>query len=267
MAKRTPQEEMQAFLTGEDRGTALLRRVLSRVPSGPNCKICAAPFGGVGGAILRHLGFARYSGNPLMCDFCIKSLQKQGVQGAEIPVSLLFADIRGSTGIGERLSATEFRAFLDRFYRLASDAVITNGGIVDKFVGDEVIGLFFRGVSGDHHTAAAVAAGRQLLARAGRADSAASGAIPVGAAVHAGEAYVGSTASDDIVSDFTALGDVVNTTARLAAEAAAGELLVSVEAAAAAATDTSALEHRSISVRGRSEAVDVVVMGATTGSA
>ena len=258
MGKRTPQEEMEAFLTGADRVSAAMRRVFSHVPSGPNCKVCAAPFGGPGGAVLRHLGFGRYPGNPLLCNFCIKSLQKQGVQGAEIPVSLLFADIRGSTGIGERLSATEFRTFLDRFYRLASDAVLTSGGLVDKFVGDEVIGLFFRGVSGDGHTAAAVAAGQQLLARAA-ADP--SGAIPVGAAVHTGQAFVGSTATDDLVSDFTALGDVVNTTARLAGEAGAGELLVSAEAADAAALDVAAFESRSVAVRGRSESVDVVVLG------
>ncbi len=263
MSKRTPQEEMEAFLTGEDRASSVMRRLFSHVPSGPNCKICAAPFGGPGGAILRHIGFGRYPGNPLMCNFCITSLQKQGVQGAEIPVSLLFADIRGSTGIGERLSATEFRAFLDRFYRLASDAVLNNGGIVDKFVGDEAIGLFFRGVSGDDHTAAAVAAGRQLLARAAAAGDTTE-AIPVGAAVHTGEAFVGSTATDDLVSDFTALGDVVNTTARLASEAGAGELLVSVEAVDAAAMDASSYERRSVAVRGRSEGVDVVILGPST---
>jgi adenylate cyclase len=198
-----------------------------------------------------------------MCNFCIKDLQKQGVQGAEIPVSLLFADIRGSTAIGERLSATEFRAFLDRFYRVSSDAVLEAGGIVDKFVGDEVIGLFFSGVSGEHHAAAAVAAGQRLIERAGRNEITPAGPIPVGAAVHTGEAFVGSTATDDLVSDFTALGDVVNTTARLASEAAAGELLVSVDAVAAAGTDGSGLEHRTLAVRGRSEPVDVVVLPAS----
>jgi adenylate cyclase len=253
---------MHAFLTGQDRASAVMRRVFSHVPSGPNCKICAAPFAGAGGAVLRHLGFARYAGNPLLCNFCIKSLQKQGVQGAEIPVSLLFADIRGSTGIGERLSATEFRAFLDRFYRLASDAVITNGGIVDKFVGDEVIGLFFAGVSGERHTAAAVAAGQQLIAKARRVDATPSGPIPIGAAVHTGEAFVGSTATGDVVSDFTALGDVVNTAARLASEAAAGEMLVSVDAAAAAGTDPSGLAQRTVEVRGRTQPVEVLVLPA-----
>ena len=161
MGKRTPQEEMHEFLTGYSRASALMRRVFRRVPSGPNCKICAAPFAGPGGAVLRHVGFGRFAGNPTICNFCIKDLQRMGVQGAEIPVSLLFADIRGSTGIGERLSPTDFRAFLNRFYRIASEAVLASDGIVDKFVGDEVIGLFFGGISGDHHAAAAVAAGTE----------------------------------------------------------------------------------------------------------
>ncbi len=152
-------------------------------------------------------------------------------------MSLLFADIRGSTTIGERLSPTDFRAFLDRFYRIASGAVLASDGMVDKFVGDEVIGLFFGGISGERHAAAAVAAGRSLLSHAGRDDATPTGPIPVGAAVHTGVAFVGSTATEDIVSDFTALGDVVNTTARLAGAAASGELLISVEAASAAGTD------------------------------
>jgi adenylate cyclase len=249
---------MQRLLTGHNPASAAMRRVFTRVPSGPNCKICAAPFQGPGGAVLRHLGFARFAGNPSICAWCIKDLQRMGVQGAEIPVSLLFADIRGSTTIGERLSPTAFRAFLDRFYRIASKAVLANGGIVDKFVGDEVIGLFFAGVTGERHAAAAVAAGRDLLERAGRQDATASGPVPVGAAVHTGNAFVGSTATVDVVNDFTALGDAVNTTARLASEAAAGELLVSVDAATAAQLDTPVVTHRTVEVRGRSEPVQVV---------
>jgi adenylate cyclase len=262
VGKRTPQEEMYEMLTGDHRPSTLMRRAFSRVPSEPHCKICAAPFSGPGGAVLRHVGFGRWAGNPTICNFCIKDLQRMGVQGAEIPVSLLFADIRGSTGIGERLSPTGFRAFLDRFYRVASAAVLANDGIVDKFVGDEVIGLFFRGISGDRHAASAVAAGRELLTRVGRADATTTGPIPVGAGVHTGIAFVGSTASDDVVTDFTALGDTVNTTARLASGAAAGEMLISAEAAAATGSDWSGHERRSIEVRGRSQPVEVVVVSA-----
>ena len=258
MAKPTPQEEMHAFLTGSNPASAVLRKAFRRIPHGPNCKICAAPFAGPGGAVLRHVGFGRFAGNPTICNFCIKDLQRMGVQGAEIPVSLLFADIRGSTGIGERLSPTDFRAFLDRFYRIASESVLAKDGLVDKFVGDEVIGLFFGGISGDRHSAAAIEAGRTLLERAGRPDSTPTGPIPVGAAVHTGMAFVGSTATDGVVSDFTALGDVVNTTARLASVAASGELLISVEAATAAGVDLADAVRRTVEVRGRTEPMDVI---------
>jgi adenylate cyclase len=256
----TPEDAMRGFLSGDDPGLARMRRVMRHIPHGPNCKLCAVPFEGPGGAVLRHVGFARFPGNPDICGSCIKSLNKLGVLGAEIPVSLLFADIRGSTGIGERSSPTEFRAFLDRFYRLSSRAILDHDGIIDKFVGDEAIGLFFRGISGTEHAAAAIAAARALLAAVGRADASDSGPIPVGAAVHTGEAFVGSTGTGGAVSDFTALGDVVNTTARLAGEAAAGELLVSIEAARTANLDAPSLEHRTISVRGRSDAVEVVTL-------
>ena len=256
----TPEDAMRGFLSGGDPGLARMRRVMRRLPHGPHCKLCAAPFEGPAGAVLRHVGFARFSGNPAICGGCIKGLNKLGVFGAEIPVSLLFADIRGSTGIGERSTPTEFRAFLDRFYRLSSSAVLDNDGMVDKFVGDEVIGLFFPGISGPEHAAAAVRAARVLLDAVGQADASSTGPIPVGAAVHTGDAFVGSTGAGGAVSDFTALGDVVNTTARLASEAAAGELLVSIKAATLARVDSPALEHRTISVRGRSDAIEVVAL-------
>ena len=251
---------MRGYLTGQDPGLARFRRVMSRIPHGPNCKLCAAPFEGPGGAILKHVGFARFPGNPNICGSCIKDLNKIGVFGAEIPVSLLFADIRGSTGIGESLTPTEFRAFLDRFYRLSSAAILGHGGLVDKFVGDEVIGLFFAGVSGSEHAAAAIAAARALLDAVERADASGRGPIPVGAAVHTGQAFVGSTGAGGAISDFTALGDVVNTTSRLAGEAAAGELLVSIEAAAAGNLESATLEHRTLNVRGRSDTVEVVAL-------
>jgi adenylate cyclase len=249
---------MRGFLSGEDPGIVRMRRFMRRLPHGPNCKLCAAPFEGPAGAVLRHFGFARFPGNPAICNNCIKGLNKLGVYGAEITVSLLFADIRGSTGIGERLTPTEFRAFLDRFYRLTSAAILDHDGLVDKFVGDEAIGLFFVGISGPGHSAAAIRAARALLDAVGRPHATQSGPIPVGAAVHTGDAFVGSTGAAGAVNDFTALGDVVNTTARLASEAAAGELLVSTDAADAAGVGAEASRRRTIDVRGRSAPITVI---------
>ncbi|MFL5777470.1 MAG: hypothetical protein ACJ761_00875 [Chloroflexota bacterium] len=67
------------------------------------------------------------------------------------------------------------------------------------------------------------------------------------------------------MADFTALGDAVNTTARLASAAGAGEVLVSLAAADHAALPTDGLEARQLELRGRSEPIDVVVLRATEG--
>jgi Adenylate cyclase, family 3 (some proteins contain HAMP domain) len=185
------------------------------------------------------------------------SLTKHGVAGAEVPLSLLFADIRGSTGLGERLRPAEFSALLGGFYRVAADAIVASDGVVDKFVGDEAIGLFIPGFSGSDHAAKAIQAGRAILEAAGKSDASPNGPIPVGAGVHTGIAYVGTLGSSEQISDFTALGDAVNTTARLASVAAAGELLVSVAAGDLAALDTSGLERRTVEVRGRESDLEV----------
>jgi adenylate cyclase len=260
MAEQSSDEEYAKVLTGEHPGFERFRSSLMRIPSAPRCKLCAAPFEGPGGAVLRHLGFSRYPGNPSLCSNCVGSFRKTGLRGAEIPVTLLFADVRGSTGIAEGMRPTDYRAFLDHFYRIGADVILRHDGLVDKLVGDEVIGLFFGGVSGPQHAKAALAAAIDLASRAGDTDASPTGPIPIGAGVHTGDAYVGTTGPAGAVDDFTALGDVVNTTARLASTAAQGELLVTLAAAEAAGHAIDGLERRSLEVRGRQEPVEVVVI-------
>ena len=143
--------DFRLVLTGEHPGLSEFRSKLRHMPSDPRCKLCLAPFGGAGGAVMKHLGFGRLPANPAICQNCISQFRKHGATGAEIPVSLLFADVRGSTGIGERLSPTDFRSFLGHFYEIGSHAILDHDGLVDKLVGDEIIGLFF-GVSPDPST-------------------------------------------------------------------------------------------------------------------
>jgi len=258
-----PSEEWRALLTGEHKGVLALRRTFAHMPSAPHCKMCHAPFGGIGGLILGPW-FGPWERNAQLCKNCMRSLTKQGVCGAEVELSLLFADIRGSTSLGERLRPAEFSAILSAFYRLAAAAIVANDGVVDKFVGDEAIGLFIPGFSGADHAAKAIAAGRAILRAAGRTDASPSGAIPVGAAVHTGIAYVGSLGSSAQISDFTAIGDSVNTTARLASLAQAGELLVSVETSERAGLDATDLERRSVDVRGREADLEVYTLRTNT---
>jgi adenylate cyclase len=73
--------------------------------------------------------------------------------------------------------------------------------------------------------------------------------------VHTGVSYVGYIGEGDAL-DFTAVGDTVNTAARLSAVAKAGEVLISDATASAAGLDTSALERRTLELRGREQTVD-----------
>jgi adenylate cyclase len=229
------------------------------MPSPPRCKLCYAPFKGVGGLVLGHW-FGPWERNPQLCKNCMKKLTRQGVGGAEIELTFLFADIRGSTALGERLRPAAFSALLNSFYRLAAEAIVDHDGVVDKFVGDEAIGLFIPAYAGGDHSTKAIAAGRAILDKAGRPHASTEGPIPVGASVHLGIAFVGTLGSSQEISDFTALGDTVNTSARLASLAGAGELLVSVAASERAGLDASSLERRTVEVRGREASLDVVVV-------
>ena len=260
MSDRSPQEEFRKVLVGEHPKLIKVRGRFRYLPANPRCKLCWAPFGRPGGSLVRHFGYGRFPGNPAICQNCISQFRKAGVSGAEIPVTLLFVDIRGSTALGERLSPTEFHDYLGRFYRLGSKAILDHDGLIDKVVGDEIIGLFFGGVSGSGHAHAGLAAAIQLMSSAGRQDASPQGPILVGGGLHTGEAFVGPTGPENVVDDFTALGDAVNTTARLASAAAAGELLVSVEAADAAGEPSTDAERRTLEVRGREATIDVIVL-------
>ena len=85
--------------------------------------------------------------------------------------------------------------------------------------------------------------------------------VAVGVGVHTGVSFVGTVGEGDAV-DFTALGDTVSATARIASMAGAGELLVSEMTADAAGLDTSGLERRTLELRGREKPVDVWVAAA-----
>jgi adenylate cyclase len=103
-------------------------------------------------------------------------------------------------------------------------------------------------MTGPGHAELAVAAARELLRSTGHGQ--ADGPwVPVGAGVHTGTAFVGMVGSES-ASDFTALGDPVNVTAHLAAQAAIGEVLVTTDTAAAAGLDVGSLERRSLSLKG-----------------
>jgi adenylate cyclase len=250
-------EYWRKFLAEPDSMVRVGRRVLTHLPSEPRCRMCTAPFAGPGGPIMRLIGKRPSSANPNMCTTCEDHLIRYH-GGAEIEGAMLFADIRGSTALAESMSATEFHALLDRFYRVASRAVFEHDGMVDKFVGDELVANFFPSLGGERYVARTVDAARAVLRATGH--SGVDGPwVPVGAGVHAGTAWFGAVGDPPHV-ELTAVGDAVNVAARLAAAAGPGEILVSIDAARAAGLEQAG-EARTLELKGRNEPVEVVILG------
>jgi len=241
------------------RGHSLERRarfIFKRLPHGPRCRLCAAPFAGAASPLMRALGKMPADQNPNMCRTCFTFLSTHH-GGAEIEVTMLFADIRGSTTIAEGMSPTAFRALLDRFYTVAAQVVFDNDGTVDKFVGDELVAMFIPLLSGNAHAAQGVAAAQALLRATGHADPGGPW-VPIGAGVHTATTWFGSVGHGQR-TELTAVGDAVNTTARLASVAAAGEILVTSATAAAAGLDSS-LERRQLDLKGKQLSTEVVTL-------
>ena len=256
MAKLTPEELWRRMLTGEIPRLQTMRRVWGALPAPPRCKLCNAPFRGPGGVLMRALSYGPSPLNRRLCKWCVRAAHKHP-GGAEVEISVLFADVRGSTALAERLAPEEFSSLMARFYGAAAEAVDDWDGIVDKFVGDGAVALFIPGFAGSDHAADAIAAARALLEQTGNSDGAEPW-IPVGAAVHTGWSYVGAIGEGD-ARDFTALGDTVNAASRLTALAGAGEILISAESATAAGLDASGLERRTLELRGRDQTIDAWV--------
>ena len=247
----------RAMLSGEDPSLRDVRRIWRHLPAAPRCKVCASPTQGFGGAVARLFWHGPMRDNPLLCKACFGQLSGHP-GGAELEISVVFADVRGSTGLAERSSASEFRGLLQAYYRSAAAAIDANGGIIDKFLGDGVMALFIPVITGENHAARAIDAGRAILAAVER-DGLAGKGLMVGAGVHTGEAFVGVVGSDE-KTDFTALGDTVNICARLGGVAAAGELLVSRAAWDRAGLGTPAAQ-REIEIAGRFGSLTVVTTG------
>jgi adenylate cyclase len=176
-----------------------------------------------------------------------------------VDLSLLFVDVRGSTNLAQRMTATEFSRLMNRFYAVATDVLVKTNAFIDKLVGDEVIGIYLPIFTGANHARPATDAAMELLRATGHGGRE-SPWLPVGVGVHTGKAFFGTVSgADGVFSDFTALGDTVNTTARVASAAQAGEALITEAAYAAAGRHLGNLEQRTLRLKGKSEPVTVRV--------
>jgi adenylate cyclase len=231
-----------------------LRQVFRMLPRDPRCKFCNAPFEGPGSTMVRMLfGKQRSTMNPRFCNMC-EEASRAFPGGNEVEMSMLFADIRGSTSLSEQMSPTEFSQLINRFYTGSTKMITDEDGLVEKLAGDAVAAFWGAGFAGPDYI------GRTLRVAQNLAGLMARERIPVGIGVHSGVAYFGAMGAADGLTDITALGEEVNTAARIASKAAAGEILASERALEAAGIDFSGMESRSLELKGIHEPVAVRVV-------
>lgn len=255
--KRTLEEEWYLMLTQGENVPHHLRRIMRMLPSSPRCKLCNSPFKGWGGFLMHLAGRDQSRFNPRYCEPC-ERYENPG--GAEVVLTMLFADVRGSTNLASKMSALDFSRLINRFYTVATDVLVNADAMVDRLVGDEVVALFIPGLAGPKHPGRAIESSKTLLELTGHRDRAGPW-VPLGVGIHTGLAFVGVVGgTEGRPTDFTALGDNVNITARLASHAKAGEILISDAAYEAAGLDPGSLEHRQLEVKGKDEPVGVRVL-------
>ena len=234
-----------------------IRRMYGWLPSDPRCRICRVPFGGIG----KVVGIVPSQKNPEFCTDCIESAP---IGSYEREVGILFADIRGFTAWSERRSPAQVADLLTRFYALAS-RVLTRDDALVELVGDQVMALYLPDFASlrSRTSEVMIAAAERLLAEIDRQPP--EEALPVGVGLHFGVAAVGNVGKGK-TKDFTAVGDAVNTAARLQSSAAAGQIVVSDEIYARATHRCSRATPVSLSLKGKAEPVRAYVLQAGRGA-
>lgn len=253
----TVEENWHKMLTEGEPGLHHFKHMMRLLPSSPRCKLCNSPFKGWGGMLMRWVGRDQSRYNPRFCEKCDRF---ENAGGAEVVLTMLFADVRGSTGLAEQMSALEFSRLMNRFYVVASDVLVNTDAMVDRLIGDQVIGLYIPGFAGHEHARRAIEAAQELLDATGHRDRGGPW-LPVGIGVHTGLAYVGVVGgTDGNPTDFTALGDNVNITARLASQAGPGQILISDVAYTSSGLTLGNIQPQQLELKGKSEPTGVHVL-------
>ena len=167
---------------------------------------------------------------PEIVNELLKNRDALELGGKMTDIACLFVDIRGFTPMSELMTPPEVVQILNRYLDLTSRCIMQNGGTLDKFVGDATMAIFNAPLPQDDYIYQAVktamdmvegskALSEELLEQYGRT-------VSFGIGVHCGQAVVGNIGAE-IRMDYTAIGDTVNTAARLESNAPGGQILIS----------------------------------------
>src|SRR5437762_8057093 len=178
--------------------------------------------------------------------------------GVTQTITILFADIRGFTRISEHAAPEQIVQLLNRYFSAMSDIIFAYGGALGKFLGYGLIALFVSATVTPKDAAnamsAAVAMQRRMLSINDELRAEGYPEIGIGIGLHTGEAIVGYIGSERR-SEYTAIGDTVNTASRLESNTKSGQIFISEVAANAANTRFQLAPREPISVKNRTQPV------------
>jgi adenylate cyclase len=180
--------------------------------------------------------------------------------GVSQTITILFADIRGFTRISEHAPPEKIVSLLNRYFSAMTDIIFAHGGTLDKYLGDGLMALFGAPTATPDDASnalnAAVAMQRRLLGINRELREEGFQEIGVGMGLHTGEVIVGYVGSDRR-SEYTAIGDAVNTSSRLESNALGGEILISDATAKAAHSRYKLKPREPIMVKNRQQPVNL----------
>jgi adenylate cyclase len=178
--------------------------------------------------------------------------------GVNQTITILFADIRGFTSISEHAPPEKIVGLLNRYFSAMTDIIFAHGGTLDKYLGDGLMALFGAPTTTPEDASnalnAAVAMQRRLLGINAELRQEGLSEVGVGIGLHTGEVTVGYIGSERR-SEYTAIGDSVNTASRLESNAKGGEILVSDATAKAARSRYKLHPREPITVKNREQPV------------
>ena len=180
--------------------------------------------------------------------------------GVSQVITILFADIRGFTRISEHAPPEKIVGLLNRYFSAMTDIIFAHGGTLDKYLGDGLMALFGAPTATPDDASnalnAAVAMQRRLIGINRELRDEGFPEIGVGMGLHTGEVIVGYIGSDRR-SEYTAIGDTVNTSSRLESNARGGEILISDATAQAAHSRYKLQPREPITVKNRQQPVEL----------
>ncbi|OIQ03761.1 MAG: hypothetical protein AUK36_01575 [Zetaproteobacteria bacterium CG2_30_59_37] len=200
---------------------------------------------------------ARYVGNDVI-EQMILSQQEDPLKNERCEATLLFADIRSFTSMSENMTPEEIIAMLNEYFDAMVGIIFKHGGILDKFVGDELMAVFSPQADKTAAPLAAVRTGIEMQQYLGKLmqERNARGlpVFQVGIGINTGSVVVGNVGAKNRM-DYTVIGDTVNVAARLEQMAEGQEVIVGEQTHAYTKHAILMREKGSIKVKNRDEPV------------